>query len=771
MRNGKVWWPWLAVLAAVVGVLVLAWVTFTPLTDNGGLQVSANRAQLTGGFVLAAAVPLVLALRWARQRSRELVAAAVPGPEVVARAKELLAGLVAEQWEDEARRRSLDDPYPIPVRWRTPAPDAHTPAVMDHPDLIDPTTASTGRVWWTASSNHIAALSVRFRRTRRGRLVILGKAGTGKTTLAIQLLLDLLATRTTGEPVPVLLPVAGWDTEQFPRLHDWVADRLARDYPALRSPDLSTGAAHALTGRGHVLPVLDGLDELPPPAQANVISALNRSLGGDDQLILTSRTTEFTTAITAAGDVVNSAAVLEPLPLSPAAAADYLTHCLPPSPGPAWEQTLTALRTTPPTDLTPLQQVPPGPAGVLARVTATPLGLWLLRTVYTAPGTTPTDLTDPALFPTPAALQAALFDRLIPALITTREPRKDSAEPFRPRHRHDPCDTRRWLGYLAHHLINQTDSSGGQEGGQETRDFAWWRLAATTRAMTLTTQLALTVTITLSLALMWGLMTGFVDWVENRYFEEKDQFLGGFPLGILGLAFGLLAGAYFGSQVRLWARETPGYADLRIRNRPAGLFRPLVKYCAIGLTTALACWLAQPTEDGTYESSLLVIVAWYGLIFGATAWLLKIPNWATTPASSTLTVAPIDSWRADRNLNLLRITICALAGGLCFWPTAVLLAALAGDLDTWGALTWSAQTLLLALTCGLTVGVAGRHRAWWAYLIATRKLARAGRLPPQLMPFLDDCHRLGLLRAVGPIYQFRHAELQDHLAATYQAPP
>jgi hypothetical protein len=30
------------------------------------------------------------------------------------------------------------------------------------------------------------------------------------------------------------------------------------------------------------------------------------------------------------------------------------------------------------------------------------------------------------------------------------------------------------------------------------------------------------------------------------------------------------------------------------------------------------------------------------------------------------------------------------------------------------------------------------------------------------MPCLDDCHRLGLLRAVGPIYQFRHAELHDY---------
>jgi len=57
-----------------------------------------------------------------------------------------------------------------------------------------------------------------------------------------------------------------------------------------------------------------------------------------------------------------------------------------------------------------------------------------------------------------------------------------------------------------------------------------------------------------------------------------------------------------------------------------------------------------------------------------------------------------------------------------------------------------------------------------AYLIATRRLARTGRLPRALMPFLDDAHRLGLLRAVGPIYQFRHAELQDHLAATYHSP-
>ena len=79
-------------------------------------------------------------------------------------------------------------------------------------------------------------------------------------------------------------------------------------------------------------------------------------------------------------------------------------------------------------------------------------------------------------------------------------------------------------------------------------------------------------------------------------------------------------------------------------------------------------------------------------------------------------------------------------------------------------MTWFNQGLTLGLVAGLA---AGRHHAWMAYVIATSRLALAGWLPRDLMSFLDDAHRLGLLRAVGPIYQFRHAELQDHLVATY----
>ncbi|XVQ15776.1 hypothetical protein ACQP1W_25650 [Spirillospora sp. CA-255316] len=191
--------------------MVLLVVTAIPLGGKDGLQNSANTAQLTALLVAAGTAAVVMVV-WAWRTTRTSQATATPATDVVEHAKDLLAGVVTQQWRDEARLRSLDDPDPIPVRWRT----REQAALMDHPANIQ--TGSGQGLWWTASSADITALADRFRRTRRRRLVILGGPGTGKTTLAMQLLLHLLATRHQhpDEPVPVLLPVAGWDTEQYP---------------------------------------------------------------------------------------------------------------------------------------------------------------------------------------------------------------------------------------------------------------------------------------------------------------------------------------------------------------------------------------------------------------------------------------------------------------------------------------------------------------------------------------------------------------------------
>jgi hypothetical protein len=98
---------------AVVGVA---------LSGNDGLQTSANVAQLVSVVlaVPALAVPLLL---WSRGAAGSVVVT----PDAVAKAKDVLAGLVDQQWRTEAILRSLDDPDPIPVRWWTIRPTSPRP--------------------------------------------------------------------------------------------------------------------------------------------------------------------------------------------------------------------------------------------------------------------------------------------------------------------------------------------------------------------------------------------------------------------------------------------------------------------------------------------------------------------------------------------------------------------------------------------------------------------------------------------------------------------
>jgi len=184
-----------------------------------------------------------------------------------------------------------------------------------------------------------------------------------------------------------------------------------------------------------------------------------------------------------------------------------------------------------------------------------------------------------------------------------------------------------------------------------------------------------------------------------------------------------------------------------------------------GLIVGVTLWLVFGHVGGLVFG--LILLGSGGLVVGLTNALAirldegypsEAENWALAPVPHAAT--PNASWRADRTLNLLRLS----AAGLVIGAGAGLPLGLGGGLPLGLAIGLS-----LGFAAGILVGLSfGGHRAWLAYLIASTRLAWAGLLPRRLMPFLDDCHRLGLLRAVGPIYQFRHAALQDHLAATYR---
>jgi RecA/RadA recombinase len=646
---------------------------------------------------------------------------------------DVLAGIVAEQWRHEAEARSLDHPDPMPVWWDLIPCDA-VGGVMDHAAAV-----FDGPAWPAGSSDRIGGLVTAFRSLRRRRLVILGGPGSGKTTLAVQLLRELLKTRGHAEPVPVLVSLAGWDTSAHPRLQDWLAVRLGQDYPALRAPGLGADMPRRLAERGHILPILDGLDELPPAARAAVLVALNRSLG-DGQLIVTSRTAEYATAIGEAEAVLTCAAVISARPLTPDAAAGYLSACVPPRRQAEWEPVLASLRGS------------GGAPAALARVCSAPLGLWLLRTAYLAPGADPGLLLDTTRYPTPESLLAHLLDQLIPAAITARPPGRSGTDPFRPRRLHDPAEVRRRLGWLAFHLTCPADPDAAP-----TRDIAWWQVARYTlrpRSMTATILLAM-----LFLTGVNGLAAGIVAGLCAALGTGTTA---GINAGIttatvIGTAIGIVTVIAEGARSE-WVNAIPSFANPDPSRRMYQLARMTARYSLFGVTLGLGAGTAVGFALGLAAGLVTGMGLFlYGLLYGLVKWL-------ETPAPMGQARTPVATWQADRFLQVFRILAIAFLFGPFFGLTARY-----------------ASGLLFALTAGCTAGLAvgiggfltgltvTGHHSWLLSQIATLRLARKGRLPRNLMPFLDDAHRLGLLRAVGPIYQFRHAELHDHLAADYSA--
>ncbi|MFD8101105.1 NACHT domain-containing protein [Nocardia fluminea] len=815
--------------------------------------------------------------------SRHPAPAAVPRMQQREYAVTTLAESVRIQWEEEAKIRGLADPGPMPVQWALTEAD-----VSDCAPLV-----FSGRPCFEGSGDRIEALADSFLALRRRRLVILGDPGTGKTTVALQLLLRLLAVREPTDPVPVLLTANSWNFSDHPRMQDWLVARLNKGYPALRA--LGAMIAHDLVNNNLVLPVIDGLDELARVHRSEFLTRLNESLGVADPLVLTCRSIEYAEAVSNA-DVLTAAAVIEARPLASGDAADYLDQCLPPRRRHDWEPILDHLRR---------QNRSP-----LAEISLTPLGLWLLRSVYIENKRDPTPLRDPDLYPDTDTLKAHLLDELIPSILDKRRRIPSKSGLLRTQRQWCPDDVHRWLSYLAVHLDGE-------------RDLRWWAVPAFA-------PFAARVTVGVAGALVFGVAFGLVAGVgiDLQILLERDledgmqgRFISAIAIGLsIAVVAGLLFTLILGAAIR--GTPEPGYAKMQLHGRGRLLVRSLTAGLGtgafLGLVTSLVydalgllihrevhlwgMWTliialvgllaavaagsvmnlvdsvisgdhmqqlrASPQSNRRTRTVARDLVAGsvagiaVGIAFSLYSWLLfgeygigvmerpgawlsigatvgavvglacrtairstqvskgataqrsgfaqdviigLLAGFAVTMAAASADILPM-YWLANTTLFMLVIgSIVGLVGGLVNWvrspahgdrPRTPLSAY--KDSRTLTAVLWSVALLLVAvigltvgfvegridiaaLTTGLVVGLTaglvlvlwiGRtETAWLGFIAITRWLAYKRELPWGTMQFLDEAHRLGLLRSAGAVYQFRHAELQDHLARRAEPRP
>ncbi len=141
-----------------------------------------------------------------------------------------------------------------------------------------------------ASDQTLVELAGRLDELRRKRLVLLGDPGSGKTTTARRLVIDLLwrsGSQPPGMgPVPVMVALSSWNPASE-RLEDWFTACLADRY------GLRQTAVRGLVQHRRVLPVIDGLDELPASQGGTAIPFLLHWLNGFDGYVLTCRTSAF----------------------------------------------------------------------------------------------------------------------------------------------------------------------------------------------------------------------------------------------------------------------------------------------------------------------------------------------------------------------------------------------------------------------------------------------------------------------------------------------
>jgi hypothetical protein len=441
-----------SVLAVIAITALLSFLTARYKLDFAaslliGLAVSAAVASLFVARVVTVAAPRTVS------------------PLDLARASDDLASFLAEPWRavsgDAGRPsmtvswvvadESLTQSWEALEEWSRTAGDdlAFSPesASPESPSAESASPESASGAGWP----NLAGSSRDIRRVLHsvptGRLLILGEPGSGKTFLLITLLREILASRQPGEPVPVLVRLESWDPREQD-LDAFVESMLLLEYPAMgerSAPENGGALARALIESGQIIPLLDGLDDLPHGGRAAATAGLNDTRRGLRPMVVTCRTSTYREDAdrTDGTSILLGTAAIEMQPLSADVIAAYLSDD---GADPRWQRVIDALA----------QPTP------VARVLRSPLYAGLAQDIYGA-------VADGhgAVRPDPGELcelgdEVAIEHRLMNAFMASAYRGWNAS-----RGREYAAKAERWLVFIARYL---------QRRGK--RELAWWELSA-----------------------------------------------------------------------------------------------------------------------------------------------------------------------------------------------------------------------------------------------------------------------------------------------------
>ncbi|MGW1976854.1 NACHT domain-containing protein [Streptomyces sp. NPDC001889] len=649
-----------------------------------------------------------------------------------------LADSVSGQWTEEATARELREPRVIPLSWA-----ATERQVAARAEAIFGT--RTGRVLRMSLEGRLegdfstacAQLADGYGRIPSGRLVVLGEPGGGKTVLALMLTLGLLAQRAPQGPVPVMLSVSSWDPVNK-SLDDWITDTLAAQYYGGQ-----THAPRLLLSRQMLLPVLDGLDEIPEAARRNAVRALNAACGDGRGLVLTCRSTEYQDVIEGGSAPLRRAPVVEVAAVPVVDAVNYLAEVDWPE-GVDWRPVYARLDEH--------------PEGAAATALSTPLTLTLARSVYRNCGRDPAELLD---FDSRHGVEDHLVDHIIPAAYA---PAPGSLPlPDDDTWQRNAEQAERYLTFLATHLH-----------GYGERDLAWWRMSG--RLFSRWAGLV----VGLSLGLLTMLLAAGV----QKLLGGDVGYAAVLGAGVAVLAMltwyaaperppGRVSFARRGSLRRLCAGFGAGFA---LASAPA----VMVLGTQAVMTTYGEGWT---TADVVALSQMAAFAAGAALAVGAA---FAVHQWLNTPPEGSARATPVGLLHQDRNSALVGAGLAGVIFGAAAVPllvTSVSLAfvvflalmgwageprltdILARVTDETGAYDSLPRVLAATVLLGTVFSVLMLlHRAWTKFALLRVFLAAGGKVPWNFVRFLSDARDRQLLRQSGGTYQFRHIHLQERLA-------